>query len=347
MHITRMMQRPAVNILQIAPRALILACTALVCGCATHGGRFEIGLIGDAPYTAVEEAKFPRLIQAMNGSELAFVVHVGDLQADPRGYRNGSQPCTDQTLANRKNLLEASRHPLILTPGDNDWTDCNFTKPAIDPVVRLEAVRDTFFSGDRTLGQRSIAVVRQSSDPSYGKFRENLRWVHGGIMFVTLHMVGSNNNLGRTPEADAEYIERNAANLAWMKRAFELAKRDQLKAVMILTQANPYFEDRWPAFYTRLLRVAPPAQQPSGFREFLAALESEVVAYGRPVALVHGDTHYFRIDKPLFALDGGRMIENLTRVETFGSPYVHWVRVVVDPADPRVFTFTPEMVSDR
>ena len=35
-------------------------------------------------------------------------------------------------------------------------------------------------------------------------------------------------------------------------------------------------------------------------REFLAALEKETVAFGKPVVYVHGDTHIFRVDKPLF-----------------------------------------------
>ncbi len=36
------------------------------------------------------------------------------------------------------------------------------------------------------------------------------------LALVGIHMVGDNNNLGRTPEQDAEYRERDAANLAWL-----------------------------------------------------------------------------------------------------------------------------------
>lgn len=31
-------------------------------------------------------------------------------------------------------------------------------------------------------------------------------------------------------------------------------------------------------------------------------------------------------------------------METFGSPDVHWVRATVDPRDPKVFTFTQELI---
>ena len=76
-----------------------------------------------------------------------------------------------------------------------------------------------FFQGDQSLGRRTIRLTRQSEDTRYAKFRENVRWTQGDVLFVTLHVIGSNNNLGRTPEMDAEYSERNAANLAWMRQA--------------------------------------------------------------------------------------------------------------------------------
>jgi len=38
------------------------------------------------------------------------------------------------------------------------------------------------------------------------------------------------------------------------------------------------------------------------------------------------------------------MIANLTRVETFGSPNVHWIKVDVDPTSRNVFTFHPMIV---
>lgn len=317
----------------------------LLAGCATQSGRFEFGVIGDVPYTAEEEAQLPGVIRAMDNADLAFVTHVGDLQADGRGYRDGLTPCTDQTLANRKAMLQASRHPMIVTPGDNDWTDCHRANPAQDPIARLAAVRESLFPDARTLGQRSFAVTQQSMEPAFSKYRENLRWVYGDIVFITLHTVGSNNNLGRTAEADAEYADRNAANLAWLKQAFDLAKRAHHKALVIITQADPIFEDWSPPFlFTRVLRVAPPATETSGHKQFLAALEAEVAAFERPVLLIHGDTHYFRVDKPLFSSKTKRLIANLTRVETFGSPYVHWVRITVDPSDPGIFLIRPEIV---
>jgi hypothetical protein len=75
----------------------------------------------------------------------------------------------------------------------------------------------------------------------------------------------------------------------------------------------------------------------------LAVVEEEAVAFGRPVAFVHGDTHRFRIDRPLKTA-AGQVVESFTRVEVHGSPVVAWVRGRVDPHDPRVFSFRSEFL---
>jgi hypothetical protein len=38
--------------------------------------------------------------------------------------------------------------------------------------------------------------------------------------------------------------------------------------------------------------------QPDGYQEFLSALRDEMLAFSKPVAYVHDDSHYFRVDKP-------------------------------------------------
>jgi hypothetical protein len=76
-------------------------------------------------------------------------------------------------------------------------------------------------------------------------------------------------------------------------------------------------------------------------------LETETVRFGRTVVLAVGDTHVFRIDKPLYSSETGRLVENFTRVEVFGDPSVHWVRVLVEPDRPEVFTFRQELVESN
>jgi hypothetical protein len=316
----------------------------------------DFALIGDMPYDGKQRKEFVNLLKAMNAEDLAFVVHDGDFWFDGIGWKEtteGLPPCADETFQDRFNLTKNSKHPFIFTPGDNDWADCYRAKPrAYDPLERLTKLREMFFKGDHSLGQRTIKLTRQSKNSKYAKFRENVRWTYGDVQFVTLHMIGSNNNLGRTPVMDAEYKERNAANLTWMEEAFEEAKRNGSKAIMIISQANPFFENTWSSllkkrYMLKGLGIKPPEEKrETGFDDFLEILEEQVLAFGKPVVYVHGDTHTFRIDKPLVRTPNGkRFIENYTRVETFGFPNTHWIRVTIDPEDPNVFSFRQEIVT--
>ena len=123
--------------------------------------------------------------------------------------------------------------------------------------------------------------------------------------------------------------------------------------VVLMVQANPGFENQWPArpkqLYFALFRgVRPPdPPQPTAYDDYIKALAEELESYDKPVAFLHGDTHTFRMDQPLFSQKTGRRFENFTRVETFGAPETHWVRVTVDPADPQVFRFNAEIIPEN
>jgi hypothetical protein len=286
--------------------------------------RFRFALIGDQQYTATQEKLFENVIDSMNGERLAFVVHDGDI-------KNGQSACDDATFGRRLQTFSRSLHPFILTPGDNDWTDCGRPSAGgMDPLERLAKVREMFYPAPgRTLGKRRMATVSQSQTPGFEAYVENLMWAKGMALFATLHIVGTNNNAARP----AEFGPRNRANIAWLRRAFTTARERGFRGVMFLMQANPKFDVK--------------QRQPGdGFADFLSALEEETRQYSGQVVLVHGDSHYFRIDKPLVPKGSpeGSRLENFTRVETFGPPDVHWIRGTSDPADPMVFQFEQRIV---
>lgn len=324
----------------------------------TQDRAFQFGLIGDMPYTTVQQQEYQRVLVALNKADLAFVVHVGDFQNDPRGYYPnptiGSLPCRDENYKEIYDSFQSVRHPVILTPGDNDWTDCHLVRDSkVDPLERLAKVRAMFFPDGRSLGQGTIPVESQAKDSQFAMFRENLRWSMSGVTFATLHIVGSNDNFGRTPEMDAEHVERKAANIAWIKQAFAHAKADNSRGLVLLTQANPGFENHWPPgpkgrYFRNFLGVKPPTPpQPTGYDDYIRALAEQLESYDKPVAFLHGDTHLFRHDKPLYSTKTSRVFENFTRVETFGNPETYWVRITVDPADPQLFTFRPEIIPEN
>lgn len=306
---------------------------------AAHGQAqgFSFALIGDMAYYEEHEPWLAN-VHAEIGKDpsLAFVAHVGDLSRPARA-------CTEEMLKLRLSQFNALPQPVIFTPGDNDWTDCHDQQGVKggNPLAALDRLRTMFFTGEESLGKRKIRLTRQSQSPDQAKFRENVRWNMGGITFVTLHVTGSNNNLGRTPEGDAEYKERNAANLAWLQQAFAHAKGNDSRAVMIIQQAN---------IFENLPPLGGPVEKPSGFTDIHALVEKETIAFRKPVVLVHGDSHFFRVDNPFWRRPprgqvGTPALENFRRVETFGSPDHHWVLVTVEPNDPAVFTFQPRIVA--
>jgi hypothetical protein len=180
---------------------------------------------------------------------------------------------------------------------------------------------------------------------------ENRRWTLGGVTYATLNIPGSCNNLCDTTPDTAEYLARNHANIVWLEETFDDAKDRRSAAIMLITQANPGWDlsDPTRAPVRDPKTLAETDGQPDGYQEFLLALRDRVVDFRRPVAYVHGDSHYFRVDKPFLDKNGLRL-ENFTRVETFGDNQangnndVHWLKVVVDAHSREVFTYQPQIV---
>jgi len=264
---------------------------------------WSFAVLGDAPYNRKQEVLLERVIDQINREDLAFVVHVGDI-------KNGGEPCSDELFERRKRLLVRIRHPLIVLPGDNEWTDCR----GRDPLERLEALRRLFHAGDTSLGKTPIRLERQSDlDARHPGYREHVRWIAKGIVFAGLNVPGHNNNIG----VESEYRQRSAAVLDWLDDAAALASRPEAKALVITMQANPFFWNRFPRF----------RGTPDGLAELREKLIQIVTRLGKPVLLVHGDTHMFTLDHPLLDPQTGVPMERFTRLEVFGSPRVNWIKV--------------------
>jgi hypothetical protein len=334
-----------------------IVCLAFVSVADAQSQKFQFAAIGDTAYSKRGEQEFDRMIAAMNREPLAFVVHVGDFEADPRPYARNpdkiSMPCTDESFARVLASFQRSAHPLVLTPGDNDWTDCHLLKARnVDPLERLAKLRGMFFPEGRSLGQRTMAVDSQAKEQGFVRFRDNLTWTMNGVVFATLHTVGSDDNFGRTAEMDAEHAERKAANIAWMKKAFATARAPEVRGLVLLTQANVAFESHWTeSIKDRYVRSAggrmPKDAEGTAYDALVGALATEMESFRKPVLFVHGDTHLFSVNKPLISKKTRRFFENFTRVEVFGDPDTHWARITVDPSKPELFTVEPEIVPEN
>lgn len=326
---------------------LTVCAAALTFGFAASAQeKFTMGLWGDMPYIKADDAPaIPALLADINASDIAFSIYDGDI-------KDGSSECSDAVFSEAIAMFNTLTKPVIYVPGDNEWTDCHRTNNGgHDNLERLDYLRKTMFATAETFGAEKMTVEHQGAIGE--KFAENTRFEKEGAMFVGLNVPGSNNNMvkdekdctkksARTPEQcaadNAEYADRDAANITWLKDSFAQAKANGDKGIMIVLQADmgfdiPETEDDSEA---RL-------EGKEGYAAFLDALIAQTKAFDGQVALIHGDTHYFKMDKPL--PDATHMLANFTRVQTFGSPNVHWVKVDVDATSRNVFTFAPMIVA--
>jgi len=338
-------------------------------------GRYAIGLWGDLPYSDVQaQTGVPNLIADMNSQDLAFTAHDGDLKAG-NGVSGSTTPttCADPLYLQGLAYLNSLWAPAMFTPGDNDWTDCDRAKNGgFNSLERLDHERGVFFSNSFSLGQHRIHQEVQKTPLCLGVSGpvpcvENRRWTLGGVTYATINIQGSCNNLCDTAPDPAEFAARNAADIRWLQETFAKAKERNSAAVMLITQADPGFDGsdgtRAPVRDPKTLAEtdnlpatdpAAPGPAPDGYQPFLLALRAEVMAFEKPVAYVHGDSHYFRVDKPFLDAKGRRLL-NFTRVETFGDNVfsadpssddnnVHWVKVFVDPRSREVFSYQAQIV---
>jgi hypothetical protein len=115
------------------------------------------------------------------------------------------------------------------------------------------------------------------------------------------------------------------ANHEWLEAAFDHAEATNAPAVMIIWQADPWY-------------VSPTGIDFSATWKYLTdTLKERAAAFGKPVVLVHGDRHVYRIDRPW------PDVPTFTRVETHAlNDSVHWIRATLDPSDPNLFSFATE-----
>ena len=338
--------------------AAAIAATALYVGIARAGGTgsageqhhgsrtYTIGLFGDMPYNDLGRSQDPALLDSINHAHVAFSIFDGDLKA------GGDGPCADSLYTTALSNFNRLERPLVWVPGDNDWTDCwgrygPGTAPYSDPIERLQHERQLFAATSQSLGQRALTLTRQSGYP------ENVRWVYGPVVYLGLNVQGSNDNYpyhdtdAENPTApvrsDAEIrrqrdeeTARKRADLAWLEQGFALARRIGAKGVLIDWQADPNFNNEQ--------HLTNPHDY-DAYADYIDALRTATEAFDGQVALVHGDSHYFKVDKPLNRSSGGGVLANFTRVETFGARNTHWVSATIDPRDPNLFVFEPRIVT--
>ncbi len=281
--------------------------------------------LGDLPYgpDTTAGAKYRALINAINRTDSQFSIHVGD-------FKSGSTACSDEQFLLQRRHFEQFRIPVVYTPGDNEWTDCHRkNNGGYDPLERLSKLRGLFFSPKTSLGASPMPLESQSlALPSFSAYVENQRWVREKILFLTVHIVGSNNNFEtRDLKAVEEFFERDRANRAWIDSGFDLAVQEGLNAVVIAFQADVFESASVEATFPRH----------SGFANVVGeTLLPRAKRFGRPVLLINGDTHKFRFGRPFFL--NGRSLNNVYQLVVPGDQDVRAVHIGINPLAQDPFT---------
>jgi hypothetical protein len=282
---------------------------------------------GDMPYSAQDEVRYKRLIQAINQTEPNFSISVGDI-------KSGSTLCSDAN--NHRAFLEFQEFngPVIYALGDNEWTDCHREAAgSFNPLERLNALRMKFFSSNQSLGKNKLTLIRQADLlPQFKAYVENSYWIQNQFLFVSLNIPGSNNNFERNLESVQEYFQRNFANLAWIDHAFQLAKKQALAGIVFAYQGDMFYN---PAQAINLS---------SGYRDTLMAIRNHAEIFNKPILLIHGDSHRLKIDQPLMTNNQKYVLENVFRLQLMGADQVQAVEITIDNSKMAPFSFRPLIV---
>ncbi len=286
----------------------------------TNPPPFTFIAIGCLPYARLHQSteSYGRVLSEISRHQPAFAIHLGDIMGS-------EELCTDELLLRRLREFDSVSPALVFTPGDNEWTDVH-RSGKFQPLERLAKIRELFFPDDRSRGVHPLPLTTQRHSPEFPKFVENARWSRGGVMFATVHVVGSANNYQPTVAgALEEWKERDLANDAWLRETFAEARTHAAPGLALFCQANPFTGS-------------------PGFKRFLTTLANEARAFAKPVLFVHADEHRFRLEQGIRPQPDAPLVPNVTRLETFGASDFHGALVVVDPASAEVFLPAPWIV---
>jgi len=286
-------------------------------GRAEDGGAFSFAVVGTT--TATERAT-TTVLRAIGDDPSRFVVHF-EMAA------KGSGACADRAKEHRRALLDGSPKPVVPVIASVEWSDCPGAPN--DPAERLERADDLYFGGDESLGQTRLPWLRQSALPRFKRYRENLRWQSGRILFVAINLPADNNGFRFGAGRNGEFEERIVANRAWLTRTFRLAQERKLPGIVLFVDGAPRFA---------LPLRAPDNRVPErdGYYEFKIALRELMTAFHGEVLLVQGQwagtgSRPTEVDHPLRAANG-KPFDNLIRIpvpDDADDP--SWLRVAVDP----------------
>ncbi|HEU4853485.1 MAG TPA: hypothetical protein VFT37_15160, partial [Telluria sp.] len=213
-----------------------------------------------------DEEQLERALDDANEARVDFIVATG--------VKSATEPCSDKLYTQRRELLDASRRPLVVSLAASDWTACRNSAGRTNAIERLNRLRELYFFDSATLGKKKLDVKRLSASEKFRSYAENAHWEVDGVLYATVNVPSDNNHFLRAAGRNSEYEDRLVANRSWLRRLFAMARQRDLTAVVLFTEA-----DIWTPRTGR-------APSEDGFAELRAQLETQSKRYTGKVLLV-------------------------------------------------------------
>ena len=237
--------------------------------------------MGCGPYTPPDKPAVAFYVQQENHERTSeFMVHLGDVFKMPLVKKPEVAPAkpavveppgpdqmpTESEYRWTAELLSASNTiPTWIVPGDNEWND-------LENPGQGWSWWQKYYS---KFEERFQPAWKTERSPVR---RENFTFVRKGVVFIGLNLIG-----GRVHDA-SEWAVRLPEDAAWIKEVLTRASMTDIRAAVILCQANPF--------------VIKPGEQKDKFKAFLVPFREAAAEWKKPLLFLHADGHVWTDDQP-------------------------------------------------
>lgn len=214
--------------------------------------------MGDIPYDQEEavilEAQLYQLGIDQDGNPKAddlFGVHVGDIMSGSESRRNDCD--RSEYRAVEEMLTKKCPIPILMLPGDNDWTECadpdegwTYWDQSFNLLEWSWAARKNFTQAQLQQTRAGDATATSQLNPyefpgkveRQAKRMENFAFVHENVLFFGLNLV-------KDSYSSDERMARMEDNIEWVREQLDMRRNNKLRAVIFFGHAsyNDFFDD--------------------------------------------------------------------------------------------------------
>jgi len=195
-------------------RRWLISLIALAACAPAQAQTLSFSATGCGPYKPEEEPLLERYVDLVNADgKSEFLVHLGDIVSGSK------KKWPEAQYAKVAGILKASRIPVLIVPGDNEWNDLD------NPDEGWKFWTKHFLRFEKNF-KNPPPLQHQKIRP------ENWAFVSKGVLFVGINLVG-----GRVHDVK-EWARRMKEDNDWVRICMKRFG-PQVRAAVVLAQAEP------------------------------------------------------------------------------------------------------------